>query len=287
MAAGERQGEHKIMRNRTVFLFSVALAALVLCFAVSGPAEAVDFGNVPLGKTATVTIDTSDAIAVTGTFSVTFTGPDAGDFSVGPLPNNVGKFLVMFTPTALGTRTSGVNAGWSGGSTDGSLTQVTGVGVAAVTIDTQPQSQTVCSGSTASFMAAASGTSAPTVQWQVSSSGGSSWSNIPGATNTTLSVFADATDGGNQYHAVFTNSDGTATSDAATLTVNPRPSALLFGLGTITVCAGKSVELSVTLSGTPPWSVTWSDGVVQSGITTSPLLRSVTPLSTTTYRNTG
>ncbi|PYQ35731.1 MAG: hypothetical protein DMF57_02140, partial [Acidobacteria bacterium] len=84
-------------------------------------------------------------------------------------------------------------------------------------VTTQPTNQTVCNGATATFTAAASGTPAPTVQWQVSSGG--PFSDIPGATSTTLTFTATSADNGKQYRAVFTNSCSTATTNAATLTV--------------------------------------------------------------------
>ncbi|MCK6683616.1 MAG: hypothetical protein L6R30_14515 [Thermoanaerobaculia bacterium] len=53
--------------------------------------------------------------------------------------------------------------------------------------------------------------------------------------------------------------------------------------GGATLCAGENTTLSVALTGTGPWSLTWSDGFVQSGITTSPATRVVSPAVTTTY----
>jgi hypothetical protein len=91
----------------------------------------------------------------------------------------------------------------------------------APTVTTQPKSVTVNVGSSASFSAAASGVPSPSVQWQVSSNGGGSWSAIPGATSSTLSLSSvPGTAAGNQYRAVFTNSAGTSASNTATLTVN-------------------------------------------------------------------
>jgi Immunoglobulin I-set domain len=57
-----------------------------------------------------------------------------------------------------------------------------------VKITSQPVAQEVTEGETATFTAAASGIPTPTVQWQVSTNGGGSWSNIPGATSDTLNV---------------------------------------------------------------------------------------------------
>ena len=53
---------------------------------------------------------------------------------------------------------------------------------------TEPVSQTVNPGATATFSAAAIGNPSPTGQWQVSTNGGASYAPIAGATSTTLSI---------------------------------------------------------------------------------------------------
>lgn len=94
------------------------------------------------------------------------------------------------------------------------------------TITLNPLPQNVCEGTIASFTAAATSTPTPSVQWQVSIAAGP-FADIPGATNTTLSFTALAAQTGNQYRAVFTNVGGTATTNAALLTVNTAPSVTL------------------------------------------------------------
>jgi hypothetical protein len=80
----------------------------------------------------------------------------------------------------------------------------------------------VPAGQTATFTAAASGNPTPTVQWEVSTNGGTSWSVISGATSTTLTLNnVTTTMSGDEYEAIFTNSAGSATTTAAILTVNP------------------------------------------------------------------
>jgi len=64
------------------------------------------------------------------------------------------------------------------------------------------------------------------VRWQVSTNSGTSWADIPGATSTTYSFSAVFGDSGKQYRAVFSNAGGTATSSAATLTLNRGPVAV-------------------------------------------------------------
>jgi hypothetical protein len=89
----------------------------------------------------------------------------------------------------------------------------------APVITTQPTSQTVGGGAYATFTAAASGNPTPSVQWQVFADGGSTWVNIAGATSTSYAFTASTTGNGYEYRAVFTNAAGSATTNAATLTV--------------------------------------------------------------------
>jgi hypothetical protein len=93
----------------------------------------------------------------------------------------------------------------------------------APSVTLNPSNQTVTYGAASvTFSATASGTPAPTAQWQVSTNGGASFSNIGAATSTTLTINNPTVAmSGNQYRAVFTNScnPATATSSAATLTV--------------------------------------------------------------------
>ncbi|MEO6323819.1 MAG: PKD domain-containing protein [Thermoanaerobaculia bacterium] len=53
--------------------------------------------------------------------------------------------------------------------------------------------------------------------------------------------------------------------------------------GTTTICAGQATNIQAALTGTPPWFVGWSDGINQTGVTSSPAVRSVSPGSNTTY----
>lgn len=89
-------------------------------------------------------------------------------------------------------------------------------------VTAQPQSQTVAIGDTAGLSAAAQGWPVPAMQWQVSTDGGASWADIDGAIASPLEFTASLDQSGAQYRAVFTNSEGSATSDAATLTVVKR-----------------------------------------------------------------
>jgi len=124
-------------------------------------------------------------------------------------------------------------------------------------VTTQPVDQTVTAGATATFTSTASGSATPTVQWRVSTNGGATYSDLAGATSTTLMIAGTTVAmSGNQYRAVFTNSSGTATSNAATLTVEGPP-AVMTQPTDQTVTAGATVTFTSTASGGPPPTVQW------------------------------
>ena len=132
----------------------------------------------------------------------------------------------------------------------------------APVVTTNPSSQTVAAGNTATFTATASGQPAPTVQWEVSSDGGQTYSDISGATNDTYSFTAAAGQNGDQYVAVFTNSVGSATTSAATLTVDSAP-VVTGNPSDQTVTAGNTATFTAAASGQPAPTVQWevsSDG---------------------------
>lgn len=82
------------------------------------------------------------------------------------------------------------------------------------TITTQPANASVVVGNTATFTVAASGTAPLSYQWQKSGT------NIPGATASSYTTAATAVgDNGSTFGVTVNNSAGSATSNAATLTV--------------------------------------------------------------------
>jgi len=122
---------------------------------------------------------------------------------------------------------------------------VSGTGTAtpvAPTITTQPGSQTVTAGQTATFAMVASGTALLSYQWQkngVAISGAISSSYTTPATTTS--------DSGSSFSVVVTNTAGTVTSSAATLTVNPAPVSptITTQPGSQTVTVGQTATFTV------------------------------------------
>ncbi len=101
-------------------------------------------------------------------------------------------------------------SGCSGVSTPGSAAPAI-----APAIATQPANQAVTAGQTATFSVTATGTAPLSYQWQKGTTA------ITGATSASYTTAATATsDNGTQYRVVVSNSQGTATSNSASLTVN-------------------------------------------------------------------
>jgi hypothetical protein len=120
----------------------------------------------------------------------------------------------------------------------------------APTVTTNPQSQSVISGTAVSFSAAATGSPSPTVQWEMSTNSGGSFTTIAGATSTTLSIgTATLGETGYEYEAVFTNSMGTATTSPATLTVSAASAGSLTGS-----YSTAAASYNLTTLGTSDWA---------------------------------
>lgn len=234
---------------------------------VAGPSATQSF---------TLTVD--EAPAFTSATTATFTRGVAGSFAIttsgtpgvssilesGTLPAGL-----TFSSTGSGASISGTPTG-AAGSYPVTLTASNGVSPDAVqnltivvdeapVITTQPLSQTVQPGTTVSFTAAASGFPAPTVQWQRSTNGGTSFSDVATATSTTYTFTAAAGDDQSQYRAVFTNPTGSATSSAATLRVGTAPSFTSANSATFT--AGTAGSFNLTTTGVPGATITVGAGM--------------------------
>jgi hypothetical protein len=126
-------------------------------------------------------------------------------------------------------------------------------GVTAPVITHQPTGQTVLFGQRATFTAAADGNPAPTVRWQLSTDRGRHWSDIRGATFPSYTTPATTLGmSGYLYRAVFKNSVGSVTSDAARLTVNPIAFKVLVGTLQWTGPSHGKYHATVSLSITDP-----------------------------------
>ncbi len=132
-----------------------------------------------------------------------------------------------------------------------------------VTINGGAANETICSGSSVTLTAVPTGDPGWTYSWT---------SNPSGFTASSASVTISPTANTN-YSVEVTDGNGFTATDEIDVIVNPLPTATISGNATI--CDdGSTTEISVALTGSQPWSVTYQrDGgsdVTQSGITSSP-----------------
>ncbi|MGL2966454.1 GEVED domain-containing protein [Flavobacterium sp. XGLA_31] len=160
---------------------------------------------------------------------------------------------------------------------------------AAVAIGTQPVAATGCSAGGASFSVAATGDGLG-YQWQVSTNG-TTWSNVSGATSSTLLLTGlTAAMNGYQYQVIVSGAApcSALTSTPATLTVNTAV-AITTQPAATTVCPAANATFTVAATGTSlgyQWQMstngtTWSD---VSGANASSLVVSGATLAMTGYQ---
>jgi IPT/TIG domain-containing protein len=145
---------------------------------------------------------------------------------------------------------------------NGSCSPATTSNAATLTVNTPPSitmhpgDESRCAGTPVSFTAASTAIPPPTVQWQVSTDAGLSYNDLPGETNTTLTFAAAGLQNSYKYRALFTNSCGFVTSNAATLTVNNVPS-ISINPKDETKCEGALVSFNAAVNENPAPGVQW------------------------------
>ncbi len=219
----------------------------------------------------------------TATFSVVASGTAPLSYQWQTNGTNIsGATSSSYTTPATTTSDSGstfdvVVSNGAGTVTSNTATLTVNAAAVAPTITTQPTNQTVTAGQTATFSVVASGTAPLSYQWQKNGT------NISGATSLTYTTPATTTaDSGSTFRVIVTNSAGSATSNAATLTVNPAVVApAITGQPTNqSVTAGQTATFTVTATGTAPLSYQWQkNGTNISGATSSTYTTPATTIS--------
>jgi hypothetical protein len=139
-----------------------------------------------------------------------------------------------------------------------------------VAVNAQPNNITACEGSPVSFSVVANGTS-PVYQWQVSIDGGTNFTDISGATTSSLVLNAVTSSMENyRYRVQISNAcPSTATSTSAILHVG-LPAEIVNQPTGVTACVGTNANFSVEANGNPntyQWQVSTDGGVNFTDIT--------------------
>lgn len=245
---GESAGEFVLASPMSATLRTAAVAAgsLGAMHSMAGAtALAVSDKNGPVTSPFQATVGTpipTLVFTITGTttggapqsWTVTGTMPPGLNFDglTGPGNDNNASVPTTMTgtPTQAGdytfTLTGYENTDTTSGNTSSTTSSpfsftidVTASAVQAPSFTSNPQSQTVTAGQTATFSASASG--APTYAWQFNDNPITDGGNISGATTDSLTISNASSANAGSYSCVATNTGGSTTSAAATLAVNP------------------------------------------------------------------
>jgi len=186
---------------------------------------------------------------------------------------------VTYSPTIAGSNSGALTITSNDPQSPTSTISLAGTATAAPvapTITTQPANQTVTAGQTASFTVVAGGTAPLSYQWQKNGA------SIAGATTASYTTPVTTTaDSGSTFNVVVSNTAGTMTSAAVTLTVNAAAvgPTITTQPANQTVTAGQTASFTVVAGGTAPLSYQWQkNGASIAGATTASY---TTPVTTT------
>jgi hypothetical protein len=256
--------------------FHSMAGATQLVASTPSPASAtVGVPITPIALTVSGTLASPASFTIGGTVPpgllVRSSGATSGGVTTGVIDGSA--VVLSGTPTAAGTFSISITA-WQLGSGQGTssgfdyVVVVTGAAATASSITTQPTAQTVNAGAAVTFSVVASGTPTPTYQWRKDGTA------IAGATSASLALTNVQTANAGSYTVVVTNSAGSVTSNAATLTVNTvvvgNPPAITVQPSSMTAALGSTVSFSVTATGvvTQQWR---KNGAAIAGATASTL----------------
>lgn len=243
----------------------VGSAALGTVQTVAGATE-LNAGSTGNPASATVGESFAAAIAVTGAPAVAASYEVTGSIPAGLTFANLSgdtvngaTLTISGTPTEAGEFTMMIRAwknanktGQGGTPTFNYVINVEAATATAPMITDQPDSISVPEGGTATFELEGNGDPDPTFQWRKNGV------DIPGATDSTLTITSVTPSDAGTYSVVVTNSAGSATSDDATLTVTDPPAIAISTQPAATdAVAGSTAAMSVIASGGGSLSYQW------------------------------
>ncbi|HKV60722.1 MAG TPA: immunoglobulin domain-containing protein, partial [Candidatus Acidoferrum sp.] len=231
------------------------VTSAIATLTVNAAAVAPSITTQPASQTVTSGQTATFSVTATGTAPISYQWRKNGTAITGAGSSN------YTTPSATtadnGAQFSVVVSNSAGSATSASAVLTVNAAAAAPSITTQPASQTVTSGQTATFSVVATGTAPLTYQWRKNGSA------ISGANSSSYSTpSTTSSDNGATFSAVVSNSAGSATSATATLTVNAATATLQISTAQLpggTVAGVYSATLAATGGSTPySWSLAGS-----------------------------
>jgi hypothetical protein len=233
-----------------------------------------DHHTQPANQTVTVGQTATFSVVAAGTMPLAYQWQKNGS-------NISGATTSSYTTPATASGDNGATFDVTVSNTAGSITSslaalTVNAAATAPTISTQPASQSVTVGQTATFSVVAAGTAPLSYQWQKNSS------NISGATTSSYTTPATTSgDNGATFDVKVSNTAGNVTSNMATLTVNATATAPTITTQPTnqTVAAGQTATFSVVAAGTSPLTYQWFQATT--AITGATSASYTTPATTT------
>jgi hypothetical protein len=255
-----------ILVNASLLAILFTLNLFAVGSGVSVSSSQINFGKQTVGVASaptsiTISNTSREQVVIRGVSlssqQFTYSGPSL------PATLNPGQGFtgnVTFTPTAASSYEATLGFERRSGSTISVALSGSGANSSTQTvppsITTQPASQTITSGNTATFSVAAAGTAPMSYQWR------SNGSNISGASSSSYTTATEATaSSGSQFSVVVSNSAGNVTSSGAVLTVNAAPVGALnsssssLSFGNVNVTNNESLGVTLTNAGSSSISI--------------------------------
>ena len=273
-SAGNVTGSFTVQTDTGVSSEQVALAGTAMAPPqINASSTSLNLGSATIGTTTAGTLTLTNSGGTN--LLISLISVSGGSFGVSGIstpstltPGGSVSINVSFSPAIAGSASGSISVTSNDPQNPTTVVTLTGTGTStpvSPSITTSPTNQTVTAGQTATFTVVAAGTAPLSYQWQKSGV------NITGATAASYTTPATATsDSGSTFAAVVSNTVGTVTSAAATLTVSAAPvgPSITTSPTNQTVTAGQTATFTVVAAGTAPLSYQWQkNGVNIAGAT--------------------